>query len=119
MRVLSSMLILVLLIGCATVQPTEADLALRRINEERLRNYTPHPPVIASAAPESVVVTPPAAETGPSAVEVIGTILLLPIIIPVAIGALAIGAVAQSGGYSRGIHCKSYTYKDQYHTKCY
>jgi hypothetical protein len=56
-------------------------------------------------------VPPPPSTPGPSVGEVIGAILLLPLIVPL--------AMLESYPSYRGAHCYSYTYKDQYHAKCY
>jgi hypothetical protein len=54
---------------------------------------------------------PPPASSGPSAGDVVGALLLTPLLIPI--------TMLESYPWYRGAHCYSYTYKDQYHVKCY
>jgi hypothetical protein len=78
MKCFSLMLILLMLIGCATTQPSMP---------------------MGSAVPDAIPATPPAPEPGPSAGQVIGTILLLPLIIPVLV---LVAMVNTSPRYSAG-----------------
>jgi hypothetical protein len=77
--------------------------------------YKDLPPVPASTS--QATVTPPAQE-GPSAAQIIGTILLLPLVIPV----LALAAVAAGPGSGYwGVSCKGKVYADgtKWRSSCY
>jgi hypothetical protein len=92
-------------------------------------SYANSPNVIASNAeylaslgitpqegPRSVPIRPaptPPQRSGPSVGETIGAIVALPFIITLAM-------LANYSAYAYGSsHCYTYTYKDQYHAKCY
>jgi hypothetical protein len=55
------------------------------------------------------IATPPPS-TGPSGWDVLGAIVAIPLLIPIAM-------ITNYPG--PGVHCRSWTYKDQYHVKCY
>ena len=88
---------------------TEADLALRRINAERMNNYRP------AAQESSVPPAPPPPMPGVIGWDVLGALVAIPLLVPIAMIA---NYPSYLSGY-HGVHCRSYTYKDQYHTKCY
>ena len=117
-RVLATLLCAVLLMSCAAPNAIQYS-----------QDYANSPNVIASNAeylaslgitpqvgppwipprPEPVVLQ----RSGPSVWEVLGALIALPLIIP-----LAMLADYPSYRYG-GSHCYTYTYKDQYHAKCY
>lgn len=101
MKTLSLILLTVFLTACATPQQTALD-----------RNYAEK----AAAAGTTVKADP--ATAGPSTGQTIAGLLLLPVALPVLLLTTAATHRYGSGGY-RGVHCKSYEYKDQFHTKCY
>jgi hypothetical protein len=112
MRIITLLVILSLLVGCATpMSPMPPPPRLYLPAGEPVPEPVPMP------------VTPPQAP-GPSTAKVIGTILLLPIVIPVyaAVFGLLILASASGGrGYGGGVSCKGKIYADgtKWKSSCY
>lgn len=103
-RVLITLLCAVLLASCATPS---------------LKHYSNNAEHMAAQGivPTDVPPPLPMAETSPpstpgvSGWDVLGAAVLFPLLLPVAM-------ITSYPSYS-GVHCRSYTYKDQYHVKCY
>jgi hypothetical protein len=105
-RLFVLLLCLTCLAGCATArQRYEADLVDYRI-QQSLKGVKVDEVGIPASAP-STMPNPEPATVG----NVLGAILVLPLIVPL--------AMLESYPSYRGAHCYSYTYKDQYHVKCY
>jgi hypothetical protein len=103
-RVLITLLCAALVVSCAT--PT--NYVRYSSNAEHMAAHGIIPTNVADPIP--MTPTPPTASTGVSGWDVLGAAILFPLLLPVAM-------IANYPG--PGVHCRSYTYKDQYHVKCY
>lgn len=109
LRMLITLLCATLLTGCVSARTRyESDLV-----DYRIKQSAAGVNVDATSGPASMphMPPPPPDTPGPSAGDVIGAILLLPLIVPL--------TMLESYPSYRGAHCYSYTYKDQYHVRCY
>ncbi len=86
------------------VPPTEAEKALQRVKLAREKEHRDQ------LGYESATVAPPSV----SGWDVMRGLIALPIVIP-----LAAMVEYGHGPYSTSVHCRSFTYKDQYHATCY
>jgi hypothetical protein len=107
MRICAVVLMLCLLVGCATSTPMPPPPRL----------YMPAGEPVPE--PVSMPVTPPQ-EPGPSTAKVIGTILLLPIVIPV-LALVVLAGISSSARYGGGVSCKGKIYADgtKWRSSCY
>jgi hypothetical protein len=127
-RVLITLLCAVLLASCATparnysnnaeymaahgIVPTDTlpPLPMEPTTPKILRDEHGRPWMAGTGDASSLRIPTPPQSTGPSALQVIGGLIALPLLIPI---------LALSAYPSTSTHCYSYTYKDQYHVKCY
>ena len=108
------MLMITFAAGCATphqyggvpMSKEEAALALQQAKETREREHREQ------LGYDSITASPNQGQ--PTAGDVLKAIVALPV-------AVGLGAVANYGRYHRypSVHCRSWTYKDAYHTSCY
>jgi hypothetical protein len=108
MRIITLLVILSLLVGCATpMSPMPPPPRLYLPAGEPVPEPVPMP------------VTPPPAP-GPSTAKVIGTILLLPIVIPV-LALVVLAGISSSARYGGGYSCKGKIYAEgtKWKTSCY
>jgi hypothetical protein len=117
MKSLCLILIALMLAGCATPLTHQyATNAEYMAANGLVATDVPTPPMPVAPIPPPVPPPPPAAEPGPSTAQVIGTILLLPILIPVYVAVVGVAVLAsgysRSGGYGGSVTCKGKVYAD-------
>ena len=110
-RVLMILLCATFLVSCAT--PHASDYAnspnVISSNAEYMARMGIVPPEV---PPPVMPRTPSPAQPGISGWDVLGAAILFPLLLPVAM-------IETYPSYRYGVHCRSFTYKDEAHVQCY